>query len=125
MFSVLVVPVFQPTTPGIKSYNEPDLGIYKGRQEGKKTRKHAFYQESDQEKKKKRQRSRKKERKHALDQESDQEKKNKRQRSRKKERKHAFYQESDQEKKKNFLLFLIVFLMGSWARTYFLFFFLS
>ena len=44
------------------------MGIYKRKQESKKTRKHAFDQESDQEKKKK-------ERKHALDQESDQEKK--------------------------------------------------
>ena len=43
-----------------------EVGIYKRKQESKKTRKHAF----DQEKKKK-------ERKHTLDQESDQEKKKK------------------------------------------------
>ena len=40
------------------------------KQESKKEGKHAFDQESDQEKKKKRLRSRKKERKHAHDQES-------------------------------------------------------
>ena len=45
-----------------------EVGIYKRKQESKKTRKHAFNKESDQEKKKK-------ERKHALDQESYQEKK--------------------------------------------------
>ena len=38
----------------------PSEGIYKGKQENTKTRKHAFDQESDQEKK---------ERKHALEQE--------------------------------------------------------
>ena len=43
------------------------MEIYKRKQESTKTRKHAFDQESDQEK-------RKEERKHALDQESDQEK---------------------------------------------------
>ena len=43
------------------------MGIYKRKQESKKTRKHAFEQESDQE-------TRKKERKQALDQASDQEK---------------------------------------------------
>ena len=41
-----------------------EMGIYKRKQESKKTRKHAFDQESDQEK-----------RKHALEQKSDQEKK--------------------------------------------------
>ena len=44
----------------------PEVGSYKRQQESKKTRKHAFDQESDQEKKKK---ERKKERKHALGQE--------------------------------------------------------
>ena len=44
-----------------------EVGIYKIKQESKKTRKHHFDQESDQEK-------RKKKRKHALDQESDEEK---------------------------------------------------
>ena len=44
------------------------MGIYKRKQESKKTSKHTFDQENNQEKKKK-------ERKHALDQESDQEKK--------------------------------------------------
>ena len=56
------------------------MGIYKGKQESKKTRKHAFDQESDQEKKTRYRpgkRSRKndngqekKERKHVLDEES-------------------------------------------------------
>ena len=45
-----------------------EVGIYKRKQESKKTRKHAFDQESDQEKKGK------KERKHALDQDRNQEK---------------------------------------------------
>ena len=43
-----------------------EVGIYKRKQESKKTRKHAFDQESDQEKTI----TVKKERKHALDQES-------------------------------------------------------
>ena len=55
------------------------------KQESKKTRKHAFDQEGDQEKKKENTLSTKK----AI--------KKKRQRSRKKERKHAFDQETDQE----------------------------
>ena len=56
----------------------------------KKTRKHAFDQESDQKKRKKtRSRSRKRSRKNDNGQE-------------KKDRKHALDQESDQEKKKNF-----------------------
>ena len=46
----------------------PEAGIYQRKQESRKTRKYAFDQESDQEKKKK-------EGKHALDQESDQGKK--------------------------------------------------
>ena len=46
------------------------MGIYKRKQESKKTRKQELDQESDQENKKK-------ERKHALEQESDQEKKKK------------------------------------------------
>ena len=45
--------------------NIPEVGIYKRKQECKKKRKHAFDQESFQDKKK--------ERNHALDQESDQE----------------------------------------------------
>ena len=50
------------------------MGIFRKKHESKKTRKHAFDQESDQEKTKKRIRS-KKERKNALEQESVQEKK--------------------------------------------------
>ena len=46
-----------------------EVGIYKRKQENKKTRKHTLDQESDQEKKDNGQ-----EKKHALDQESDQEK---------------------------------------------------
>ena len=34
------------------TYNWPEVGIYKRKQESKKTRKHAFDQKSDQEKKK-------------------------------------------------------------------------
>ena len=99
------------------------MGIYKRKQESKKTRKYAFDQESDQEKKRwefikenKRvrkhalnqesdQEKKKKERKHALDQESDQEKAI----TAKKERKHGLDQESDKEKKKKtfFLFFLL------------------
>ena len=53
-----------PVLPLIHVTVTTEAGIYKIKQESKKTRKHAFDQESDQEKKK---------RKHALDQESDQE----------------------------------------------------
>ena len=59
-------------TKGFSADHISEVGIYK-----KKTRKHVFDQESDQERKKKRSRSRKNERKHALDQESDQEKRKK------------------------------------------------
>ena len=78
-----------------KTTSTTEVGIYKRKQESKKIRKHAFDQESDEEKKKK-------ERKHALDQESDQEKTI----TAKKERKHGLDQESDQEKKKKLSFFL-------------------
>ena len=58
---------FQGNTLKEMKHRETGVGIYKRKQESKKTRKHAFDQESDQEKKKK-------ERKHAFCQESDQEK---------------------------------------------------
>ena len=48
-----------------------EMGIYKKNQESKKTRKHAFDQESEQEK------NIKKTRKHALDQENEQERRKK------------------------------------------------
>ena len=55
----------------------PEVGIYKRKQESKKTRKHTFNQECDQEKKEKTITVKKKTRKHAFHQESDKEKKKK------------------------------------------------
>ena len=66
---------------------QPEVGIYKRKQENKKTRKLAFEQERS--------------RKNALDRESDSKKENDNGQE-KKERKHALYQESDQEKKNLF-----------------------
>ena len=77
----------------------PEVGIYKRKQESKKTRKQKLEQESDQENKKKRKKTGKQE----LDQESGQENK-------KKERKQELDQESDQENKIVFF-FLINFLV--------------
>ena len=74
-------------------FTRPEVGIYKRKQESKKTRKHAFDQE-----KKTRSRPRNRSRKNDNGQE-------------KEERKHALDQESDQEKneKLTFLFYFLVF----------------